>query len=328
MKWGDVMPNLGAFDALRDRVVSSATGLFAHAPYPLVETLSYEGDPGLFGPDSVTWPVIGDAAAFVGGIRALLIQAAHPEVVAGVADHSRYRQDPLGRLSRTSAYVTATSFGAMPEVERAVGFVRRAHRPVEGTSHRDRPYSAGTAELAAWVHNALTDSFLVAYQDYGPHPLTAGDADRFVAEQTQVGRLLDAAPLPDTAATLARWLADHPDAGPSPGMAEAIAFLRSPPLPLPVRPAYRVLFQAAAATLPKSLQRILGVAAVPGARLLGRSAVHALRWSLGSSPSWRLALVRVGSEVPSGMFRQPREGMQPDPALFSPAWGGRRRSRG
>ena len=72
------------------------------------------GDPGLFGPDSVTWRVIGDVATFIGGIRALLVQAAHQEVAAGVADHSRYQDDPLGRLSRTSAYVTATAFGAMP----------------------------------------------------------------------------------------------------------------------------------------------------------------------------------------------------------------------
>ena len=292
-------------DAVRDRVVASTTGLFDHAPYPLTDTLSYRGDPGLFGPDSVTWPVIGDAAAFVGGIRALLVQAAHPEVAAGVADHSRYRQDPLGRLSRTSAYVTATSFGALPEVERAVGFVRRAHRPVQGTSHRNRPYSADTGEMAAWVHNALTDSFLVAFQEYGPRPLSGAEADQFVAEQTQVGRLLDASPLPDSADALARWIAEHPDLGTSPGMSEAIAFLRSPPLPLLVRPAYGVLYQAAAATLPVQLRETLGLSAVPGAKTIGRSTVQALRWSLGSSPSWHLALVRVGSEVPSGMFRQP-----------------------
>ena len=299
------MLRIPAGTAMRDRVVTSTTGLFAHAPYPLADTLSYNGDPGLFGPDSATWPIIGDAAAFVGGIRALLIQAAHPEVAAGVADHSRYRQDPLGRLSRTSAYVTATSYGAMPEVERAVEFVRRAHRPVQGTSHRERPYSAQHAGLAAWVHNALTESFLVAYQEYGPHPLAPVDADRFVAEQTQVGRLLDAAPLPSTADGLKAWITDHPEVGPSPGMEEAIAFLRSPPLPLPVRPAYRVLYQAAAVTLPKELRSTLGVAAVPGARAMGRAAVSALRWSLGSSPSWHLALVRVGSEVPDGLFRQP-----------------------
>jgi len=100
---------------MKDRVVRQVTALSAHGPQPLANTLSYAGDSGLLGPDSVSWKVIGDAAAFVGGIRALLVQAAHPEVVAGVEQHSRYRSDPLGRLSRTSAYVTETTYGAMPE---------------------------------------------------------------------------------------------------------------------------------------------------------------------------------------------------------------------
>ena len=83
---------------IQRRIVGTTTGLFAHAPYPLDETMRYAGDPGLFGPESVTWPVIGDVATFIGGIRALLVQAAHQEVAAGVADHSRYQDDPLGRL--------------------------------------------------------------------------------------------------------------------------------------------------------------------------------------------------------------------------------------
>ena len=289
----------------RNRVVGSTTGLFAHAPYPLEDTLSYRGDPGLFGPESVTWPVLGDAAAFIGGIRALLIQAAHPEVVAGVADHSTYRVDPLGRLSRTSAYVTATSFGARPEVAAAVQTVRRAHVVVRGRSHRDRPYTAGTPKFAAWVHNALTDSFLAAFQEFGPAPLSDEDADRFVLEQTAVGRLLDADPLPETASGLSDWLTYHPDLGPSPGLEETVAFLRAPPLPWPIQAAYRLMFAAAVATVPVQLRRILGVRKRPGARLVGKLMVGFLRWALGSSPSWHIALVRVGAEVPEGLFRQP-----------------------
>lgn len=292
-------------DGYRERVVVSTTGLFAHAPYPLHATLSYRGDPGLFGPDSITWPVLGDAAAFVGGIRALLIQAAHPEVVAGVSDHSSYRDDPLGRLSRTSAYVTATGFGAMQEVEEAVAIVRGAHRPVRGRSHRGRPYAAGTPRLAAWVHNALTDSFLAAYQAFGPRRLTTEEADQFVAEQSKVGRLLDADPLPDSAATLADWLTSHPGLGPSPGLTETVAFLHSPPLPLPVRVGYRLLYAAATSTIPPPLRKLLGLRSVPGARLAGRLTVGFLRWALGSSPSWHLALLRVGAAVPAGQFRQP-----------------------
>lgn len=292
-------------DALRRRVAAGATDPFGHAAYPLADSLSYRGDPGLFGPDSVSWQVIGDVAAFFGGVRALLVQAAHPEVVAGVADHSRYREDPLGRLSRTSAYVTATTYGAMPEVEKAVAVVRGVHRPVVGTSHRGLAYAADMPELAAWVHNALTDSFLVCHQHYGREPLSPQDADRFVAEQTRLGKLLDADPLPESAAELAAWLAEHPDAGPSPGMEEAVEFLRSPPLTLPVRSGYQVLFQAAAVTLPERLRSILGVRVLPGAEAAGKSMVRFLRWALGSSPSWNLALVRSGAPVPEGLFHQP-----------------------
>jgi uncharacterized protein (DUF2236 family) len=290
---------------IRDRIVGATTELFSHAPYPLDATGRYRGDPGLFGPGSVTWPVIGDAAAFIGGIRALLVQAAHPEVVAGVFDHSRYREDPLGRLSRTSAYVTATAFGAVPEVERAVEIVRRAHRPVAGMSHRGREYTASAPPLAAWVHNALTDSFLSAYRYFGPYELSPDEADRFVAEQVKVGELMGAAPLPSTAASLASWVDELPELGSSPGMVEAIGFLRSPPLPLPVRPAYRVLFEAAVATLPPRVLSILDVPVRPGARAAGITATRFLRWALGSSPSWHLALHRVGAEIPEGLFRQP-----------------------
>ena len=299
------MSRLGnLLDRYRDRVVNSTTDLFAHAPYPLARTLDYPGDPGLCGPDSVTWPVIGDAAAFIGGIRALLIQAAHPEVVAGVSDHSRYREDPLGRLSRTSAYVTATSFGAMPEVEAAVAMVRHAHRPVRGESHRGRSYRAGAPPLAAWVHNALTDSFLQAFQFYGPRRLSTPEADRFVAEQTAIGALLGAGPMPATAESLADWLALHEDIGASPGLEAAVGFVRNPPLPWHVRIPYRLMFVAAAATVPPRLREVLGVRRIPGAITLGRLIIGALRWALGSSPSWHVSLVRVGAPVPEGLFRQ------------------------
>jgi uncharacterized protein (DUF2236 family) len=294
----------GALDTIQERVTGTTVGLFAHAPYPLANSLEYHGDPGLFGPDSVTWPVIGDAAAFIGGIRALIVQAAHAEVVAGVSDHSRYRVDPLGRLSRTSAYVTATAYGAMPEVESAVDIVRTIHRRVTGVSHRGRPYSADDPEMAAWVHNALTDSFLVAYQVFGPRQLTPSEADRFVVEQTAVGALLDADPMPETAPALAGWLEHHPDVTPSPGMEETVAFLRKPPLPFVVRLAYRLLFLAAAATITPRLRRTLGVRRVPGAITVGRLMARFLRWSLGSSPSWHLALVRVDAPIPKGLFRR------------------------
>lgn len=290
---------------VKDRVVASTTALFSHGPRPLQNTLEYLGDPGLIGPDSVSWEVIGDTAAFVGGIRALLIQTAHPEVVAGVEQHSRYRSDPLGRLTRTALYVTETTYGAMPEVDAAVAAVGRAHAGVSGRSERDRPYSAANPLLAAWVHNVLTDSFLVAYQAYGPRRLSTAEADRFVSEQTRIGRLLGADPLPDTADDLSQWIVSNAALAPTASQARAIEFLRDPPLSLPVKLGYRLLFQAAAATVPAELGDIIGVTPRQSGGRIGRLGTSTLRAALGASPSWHLALVRSQAPIPSGRFRQP-----------------------
>ena len=297
----------------RRRLGARTRSLFAHVPYPLMETLSYQGDPGLFGPGSMTWVVIGDASTFIGGIRALLIQAAHPEVLAGVVDDSRYEEDPLGRLSRTSAYVTASAYGAMPEVDRAIAVVRRSHGPITGLSHRGLPYSADEPELSAWVHNALTDSFLVAYQTFGPGRLTAEEADRFVDEQRRLGALLDADPMPAAASELASWLARHEAVAATPGTGAAVGFLRSPPLPLLVKAVYRILYQAAVATIPLRLRGVLGVRRHPGAVTIGRVVTWFLRRNLGSSPSWQLALIRTGSPAAGGRFLVP-------PVVPPPGW--------
>lgn len=299
------MSVLEALD-LRARMAESTAGLFAHAAYPLEHSLRHHGDPGIFGPGSATWEVMGDVASFIGGIRALLVQAAHPEVVAGVADHSAYELDPLGRLSRTSAYVTATAYGAMPEVEAAIDTVKRAHRPVRGTSHRGEHYSASGSPFAAWVHNVLIDSFLVAHQTFGPSRLDPARADTFVSEQAELGAMLHARDLPSTANDLAMWVASHPDLEPSPGMDNAVRFLRKPPLPLGAAAGYRVLFHAAAATLPERIAVLLGVRSHRAAIGAGRMLVGTLRWSMGSSPSWWLALERVGAPHPEGVrFRRP-----------------------
>ena len=290
---------------VRDPIISALTGLFSHGPTPLANTLDFPGDPGLLGPDSVSWSVLGDASVFIGGIRALVIQSAHAEVVAGVEDHSTYRTDPLGRLSRTSVYVTETTYGAMPEVEAAIEVVRQAHRPVQGTSERNLPYSAGRPEMAAWVHNVLTDSFLAAHQAFGPEPLTTADADQFVLEQTRIGALLSAAPLPETAQELADWIVNHPDRVATKDQASAISFLRNPPLNPPVKLGYRLLFDAALSTTPSDLLDQLQIQPSKRAALAGEKMTGTLRWALGASPSWQLALVRCSAPIPSGLFRQP-----------------------
>jgi len=289
---------------LKDRVVSATTSLFSHGPRPLENTLDYRGEPGLLGPDSVSWRGIGDVTAFVGGIRALLVQGAHPEVVAGVAQHSRYQSDPLGRLNRTSFYVTATTYGALPEVEAAVAMVRRAHGIVRGSSERGLAYDAADPALAAWVHNALTDSFLSSFQAFAATPLSSEDADRFVREQAKIGALLGADPLPESAPGLTAWVNEHPALQSSEAQAEVLAFLRRPPLPVGVSFGYRLLFEAAVSTLPSRLLEIMDLPLSPRGERIGSTTTRSLRWALGHSPSWHLALVRAEAPIPPGLFRQ------------------------
>ena len=283
------------------RLTETAVGLFSHAPDPLEETFQYPDDPGLFGPESITWKIMGDVSSFIGGIRALLIQAAHPEVAAGVANHSTYRDDPLGRLSRTASYVTATAFGAMPEVEKSIKMVSSAHRPVVGTSSRGEKYSAGNPEMAAWVHNALIDSFLVSYQNFGPFLLKNEEADSYVYEQTNLGNLMKASPLPENAASLSCWLSENPKVGSSKEGAEAVSFLKKPPLPFFTRIAYKILFNAAVVTMPIELREAIGVNPKKGAKTAGNFLTKVLRYALGSSPAWAAALDRSGTKRPNGI---------------------------
>jgi uncharacterized protein (DUF2236 family) len=190
-------------------------------------------------------------------------------------------------------------------VEAAVAEVRTAHRPVSGESSRGKQYSAAHPELAAWVHNVLTDSFLSAYQAFGPGQLSALEADQFVTEQATIGALLKASPLPLTAMELSAWVADHPALCASDDQANATAFLRNPPLPLGVKLGYRPLSEAAVSIIPSRITDILGLQSSPARSRIGASVVRGLRWTLGSSPSWHLALVRAGASVPDDLFRQP-----------------------
>ena len=90
-------------------------------------TAPITGDAGLFGPDSVTWRVHADGAMFVGGVRALFLQTMHPLAMAGVADHSNYRQAAVEPLGNTAHYIALTTYGTTRQAEETVATVKRVH---------------------------------------------------------------------------------------------------------------------------------------------------------------------------------------------------------
>jgi uncharacterized protein (DUF2236 family) len=270
-------------------------------------------DPGLCGPGSPSWQIIAEPAAIAGGVRALLLQTLHPLAMAGVAGHSRYRDDPLARLQSTSAWVTTSTFGTATEVLHAAQAVRRAHRVVRGTAPDGRPYRAGDPALLAWVSLALTSSFLAADRLWSPDPVDERAADRFVAEQSRLAALLDErvplAPLLRDADAGERLRGDdvalplrdafEPELAVGRQARDAVRFLRWPPLPPTVRAAYLPLFAGAAGSLPHAQRRMLGLSA---GRLAARVAVAnagnllgVLRSAVGRSPAYTLATARVAA---------------------------------
>lgn len=276
--------------------------LFSQGEQPLSQTHLYPGDTGLFGPNCVSWKVMGDVASFVGGVRALLLQALHPEVAAGVADHSEYESDPLGRLNRTSSFVTTVNYGATREVDLAIQRVKQAHQPVSGFSGRGIAYSASDPSLGAWVQNTLTDSFLDAYQRFCC-PLDRHEADQFVQEQSKIGFLLGIAELPQTAEELRSWIVEHPALEKSAALEEAWDFLNNPPLRSGQLFGYRIVRGAAIATLPKNLAELAGARYRTGSVFAGRRLISSLRWAMKQSPAWKAALDRCGADYDHTKFR-------------------------
>src|SRR5262245_41399774 len=149
------------------------------------------GDAGLFGPESVTWRVHSNSSALVGGLRALVVQTLHPLAMAGVAQHSRYREDPLGRFRNTAQFVNTTTYGTTEAAARAIEMVKRIHTRVNGVAPDGRAYRADDPALLSWVHNVEVDSIASAYQRFGPG-FAPGEADRYVNEMTTLARLVGA----------------------------------------------------------------------------------------------------------------------------------------
>src|SRR5256885_2073082 len=72
------------------------------------------GDPGWFGPDSVTWRVHADTSMLVAGMTAFALQTLHPPAMAGVWDHSALGGDFFGRTRRTSEFVQGVVYDPTP----------------------------------------------------------------------------------------------------------------------------------------------------------------------------------------------------------------------
>lgn len=240
-----------------------------------------------FTPQDPVWRVHADAAMFPGGVSALLLQMLHPMAMAGVAGHSGYRSDPWGRLQRTSTYLAATTFGTVEHARATIAQVRAVHERVRGKDALGRPYRASDPHLLLWVHVAEAVSFLRAFQAYAATPLTAAEADLYVAQAGVSAGHLGVLDPPSSVAELHAVLDGfRPELETTTAAREAARFLLAePPLPRASRPGYWALAAGGVALLEPWAREMLDLPSSPLLsrsllRPVGRAGTAGVRWAM------------------------------------------------
>ena len=217
---------------------------------------------GLFGPESVSWRVDREVLVLAGGSCALLMQAAHPFVAAGVAEHSTYATDPFGRLLRTLTSSFDVVFGSRSRAEATIRRVNAIHAAVRGQLPGGAAYSALDPGALLWVHATLVDTALRVYGRFIT-PLSPEEEQAYHREAARVAVLLHVpvADIPETIGELRAWMDEMLMSGAVHVTPEARDIARTVLYPTPWLP--RVAWDAAhlisLSTLPASLRDQYGI---------------------------------------------------------------------
>ncbi|MEV6260078.1 oxygenase MpaB family protein [Streptomyces sp. NPDC051784] len=243
--------------------------------------------PRWFPQDSPVRQVHGDAAMFIGGLSALLLQSLHPVAMAAVSAHSGFRGDPWGRLQRTSTFLATTTYGTAEMARSACDRVKGVHARIHGVTDEGVPYRASDPHLLEWVHVAETDSFLRAHQRFGVRPLTDEGCSRYVAEMARIAEALGVAAPPRSVQALGARMEEYrAELRCTPQARETTRYLLlRPPVPVLALPFYGALASNAVALLPCWATAELGLPRWRRAERwvltpTGRGATGLIRWAM------------------------------------------------
>lgn len=268
-------------DAARARLIGQVRATFNDASRgekPVMRSAD-----ALFPANSVIARVHGDVATMmVGGVAALLMQMLHPAALAGVWDHSDFREDMMGRLRRTARFIALTTYADAAAAEAAIDRVRRIHARVTGTLPDGTPYRADDPIALAWVHACEALCFLDGWITHGEPGMSRADQDEYFAQAAVVARALGAHPVPlDRAGTEAFVRSMRPALRVDARTRDVAArVLRAGPPGLAARPVQRLTTQAAIDLLPPWVRRMHGLRGSGLARPLVSGGVGAIAGSL------------------------------------------------
>lgn len=113
-----------------------------------------KADPITLGPDSLAWTHAGDNLQLLMAGTTLLLQVSHPVVGAGVGDHSVFKEDPWGRLKRTTEWGLRLMYGGEQGSPQAGRDLRELHRNIKGADAKGaQVFCAGPGSLCLGAHD-------------------------------------------------------------------------------------------------------------------------------------------------------------------------------
>lgn len=268
---------------------------------------------GFYGPGTRMWHINREAVLLGAGPAALLLQIAHPLVAEGVAQHSRFEDDPFARLRGTLKTTMDLVFGDGPTAEAAIRRLNGVHATVKGAV--DDPdarratgadaYRALDPDLLLWVQATLIVTSVAAYERW-VGPLSEEDKRGFWAEGRALGpRMgipLDRSPA-SWPALLAYWESMLDPAGPiqvTPTARALAPTIVRPPLPMTPGPLVDLTALPGLGLLPERIREGFGIHWTPthqrAAELLGRGVrlwVHTVPADWRAMPQARAAQRRA-----------------------------------
>jgi uncharacterized protein (DUF2236 family) len=228
-------------------------------------------DLGYFGPDSVSWKVHREVTVLFGGARALLMQAAHPLVVAGATQTGMFERNPWKRLQRTLILTYTMTFGTKSEAHAAADKINEVHARINGVDPvTGLRYDALDPVLLLYVHACLVDSALL-FEELTVGALDDAGRQRFHEEQMLAAELclVPRAMIPPTVPALRAWMADIEDSGilrVTQGARKVLDLFLEPPREAEWRPVLKGVSRLAYGTLPPRLREAYGLPFGPGKR--------------------------------------------------------------
>jgi uncharacterized protein (DUF2236 family) len=225
---------------------------------------------------------------YVGGLRALILQALHPWVMLGTYQNSALFDPPKAwaRFLRTAEFVGIRTYGTTAEVETAARRVRGLHAKLKGRDPATgRSFRLDDPQWLLWVHCGEIDSYVDVAVRAGI--LNAADADCYVAESARAAEVVGAADAPRSRAELAAYFDEVRPRLRLTG--EAITgtvnlLTARLPAPTPVKLAQPPVAALAFATMPRWARRMYGSPGLPTTDLSATLALKAFRAAAARIP--------------------------------------------